>query len=130
MNILIKIGAISLIFILFSVILKHNRPEYVFLLRIFAVLIVFFLSSDYIASFIESFSTLFSYFEIESLHISLMIKVIGISLLTDFISDTLKDNGETAMANSVVVVSKMIILFLTIPVINGIVIFCLKLIDL
>ena len=130
MNILYKVAIISVVFLLFSVILKNNRPEYVFLLRIGAITIIFFLCLDYILDFIESCLSLFSAFQLDSLHLSLLIKIIGISLISDFVSDTLNDNGESAMANSVVVLSKFIILFYTLPVLNGIIIFCMKFMDI
>lgn len=129
MNIIVKIALVAVVFLLFSVMLKTYRPEYVFLLRIFAVALIFFLSLDYIVDFIESYLTIFSAFNIDSSHISLLIKIIGIAVLTDFISDTLKDNGERALANTVIVLSKFLILFLTLPVLNGIIIFCLKFIE-
>ena len=129
MNILFKIAGISLLFVLMSVFLKNNRPEYVFLLRVFAIISIIFLIIDYIESFIESSFEIFNLFNIESSHISLLIKITGIAIMTDFISDTLTDNGETAMANIVITFSKIIVTLLSFPVLNGIVAFCLKLIE-
>lgn len=129
MNILFKIAGISLLFVLMSVFLKINRPEYVFLLRVFAIISIIFLIIDYIESFIESSFEIFNLFNIESSHISLLIKITGIAIMTDFISDTLTDNGETAMANIVITFSKIIVTLLSFPVLNGIVAFCLKLIE-
>ncbi len=130
MNILVKIAGVTIIFLLFSVILKANRPEYVFILRTFSVALIFYFTLDYILKFIESYSLLFSVFDVESSHISLLIKIIGIALISDFLSDSLKDSGETAMANTITVLSKFIILFFTMPILNGIVVFCLKFIEL
>ncbi len=129
MNILIKIATISVVFLLLSIILKNNRPEYAFILRIFTVALIFYIALDYILDFINSYSTLFSNFNLESSHLTLLLKVIGVALITDFISDTMIDSGETALANTVTVVSKFIILFLTMPILNGIIIFCLKFIE-
>ena len=130
MNILYKVAFIAIFFLLFSVILKNHRPEYVFLLRLVGIASIFFISIDYIVDFIESCTTLFSSFNLESSHLSLLLKIIAITLISDFISDTLSDNGESAMANVVIVLSKFIIIFYTLPVLNGIIIFCLKFIDL
>ncbi len=130
MTILIKIAVVSILYLLFSVMLKANRPEYVFLLRIFSISLIFYFALEYISKFIESYSTIFNAFNIESSHISLLIKIVGITLITDFISNTLKDSGEAAVANTVTVFSKFMILFLTMPILNGIIIFCLKFIDL
>lgn len=129
MNIILKITILSLVFVLLSVLLKNYRPEYVFLLRIFAISAIIYLALEYVEKFISSFSSVFNNFNIDSSHISLLIKIVGIAIITDFISDILIDNGEIAMANTVTIFSKFIVLYLTFPVLNGILAFCLKFIE-
>lgn len=126
MSILFKITVLSLVFILLSVLLKNYRPEYVFLLRVFGITIIIYYALEYVEKFINSFSSAFNDFNIDSSHVSLLIKIVGIAIITDFISDILIDNGETAMANTVTIFSKFIVLYLTFPVLNGIIVFCLK----
>ena len=129
MSILFKITILSLVFILLSVILKNYRPEYVFLLRIFAITLIIYFALEYVEKFINSLSSVFSDFNIDSIHISLLIKIVGIAIITDFISNILIDNGEAAIANTVTIFSKFIVLYLTFPVLNGVIAFCLKLIE-
>ena len=130
MNIIVKIAILIFTYIIFSSILKSYRPEYIFLLRIATVLLILIFSVDYLTEFITSYFTIFSIFNIDSAHISLLIKVVGIAILSDIISDNLKDTGEQSLSNIVILVSKFIILFLTHPIFNGIIIFCMKFIDL
>lgn len=130
MNIIVKIAVLIFTYIIFSSILKSYRPEYIFLLRIATVLLILIFSVDYLTEFITSYLTIFSIFNIDSAHISLLIKVVGIAILSDIISDNLKDTGEHSLSNIVILVSKFIILFLTLPIFNGIIIFCMKFIDL
>ncbi len=130
MNILIKIAIITIVYVVSSSILKTYRPEYVFLLRFITIFVIIFYSVDYLTELIDSCLTLISSFEIESSHITLLIKIISVAILTDIISDNLKDNGEVALSNTVILLSKFIILYMTVPIFNGIIIFCLKFIDL
>lgn len=130
MNILIKIAIVTVIYVISASVIKTHRPEYTFLLRLVAIIIIIFYSIDYLTEFFSSCLALLSSFEIDSLHISLLIKIIGVAILTDIISDNLKDNGEIALSNTVILVSKFIILYMTLPIFNGIIIFCLKFIDL
>lgn len=129
MIILLKITILSLVFVLLSVLLKNYRPEYVFLLRIFAITAIIYIALEYVEKFINSFSSVLSDFNIDSSHISLLIKIVGIAIITDFISDILIDSGENAIANTVTIFSKFIVLCLTFPVLNGILAFCLKFIE-
>lgn len=129
MNIIVKIGVISLVYIISALLLKSYRPEFVFLLRIFCLILVISLVSDYISSFINELLAIFTVFNIESVHISLLFKVVAITIISDLISDSLNDVGESSVSNIVLLISKFIVLFLTMPLINSLIIFCLKLID-
>ena len=129
MNIIVKIGVISLVYIISALLLKSYRPEFVFLLRIFCLILVISLVSDYISSFISELLAIFTVFNIESVHISLLFKVVEITIICDLISDSLNDVGESSVSNIVQLISKFIVLFLTMPLINSLIIFCLKLID-
>ena len=129
MNIIVKIGVISLVYIISALLLKSYWPEFVFLLRIFCLILVISLVSDYISSFISELLAIFSVFNIESVHISLLFKVVAITIISDLISDSLNDVGESSVSNIVLLISKFIVLFLTMPLINSLIIFCLKLID-
>lgn len=129
MNIIVKIGVISLVYIISALLLKSYRPEFVFLLRIFCLILVISLVSDYISSFINELLAIFTVFNIESVHISLLFKVVAITIISDLISDSLNDVGESSVSNIVLLISKFIVLFLTMPLINSLIIFCLKLIE-
>lgn len=129
MSLLIKISAVAIVFLCFSVILKSYRPEYVFLMRIFAVVLIFSLMLGDIAEFISEILTAFSVFSIEAVHIELLLKVSGIAIVTDFVCDTLKDNGDSSLAGVISVSAKFLILYLSLPIINALIIFCLKFIE-
>ena len=129
MNIIVKIGVISLVYIISALLLKSYSPEFVFLLRIFCLILVISLVSDYISSFISELLAIFTVFNIESVHISLLFKVVAITIISDLISDSLNDVGESSVSNIVLLISKFIVLFLTMPLINSLIIFCLKLIE-
>ncbi len=129
MNTLIKISALAIVFLIFSVILKAYRPEYVFLMRIFAAVMIFSLMLGDIAEFISNILAAFSVFSIDSAHIKLLLKVTGIAILTDFICDTLRDNGDNSLAGVVSVSAKFVILYMSLPIINALIIFCLQFIQ-
>lgn len=129
MNVFLKIGIIALVYVCFSVILKSYRPEFVFLMRICTVIIIFLLVTDDLASFISNILSVFSVFNIESEHINLLLKVTGIAIVTDFVCDTLIDSGEKSLAGVLSVASKFLIIYLALPVLNGLILFCLKFVE-
>ena len=128
MSILFKIAAVAFVYVCLSTILKTQRPEYVFLIRICAVVIIFLFIVEDIANFITNILSAFSAFNISSAHISLLLKVVGISIVTDFVCDSLKDSGESSLSNVVSISSKFMILYMSLPLLNGLIIFCLQLV--
>ncbi len=129
MNIFLKIGVIALIYLCFSIILKSYRPEYVFLMRIFVVALVFALLIDDISSFISNILSIFSIFNIKTEHINLLLKVTGIAIVAEFICDTLTDSGEKSLSGVVSLSSKLLIIFLSLPILNGLILFCIKFVE-
>lgn len=129
MNIFLKIGFVALIYLCFSVILKSYRPEYVLLMRIFAVVLIFSLLIDDISAFISNVLSIFSVFNIKSEHIKLLLKVTGVGIVTDFICDTLLDAGEKSLAGIVSMSSKFLIIILSLPILNGLIVFCMKFVE-
>lgn len=129
MNIFLKIGFVALIYLCFSVILKSYRPEYVLLMRIFAVVLIFSLLIDDISTFISNVLSIFSVFNIKSEHIKLLLKVTGVGIVTDFICDTLIDAGEKSLAGIVSMSSKFLIIILSLPILNGLIVFCMKFVE-
>ena len=128
MSILLKIVAVAFVYVCLSTILKPHRPEYIFLIRICAVVIIFLFIVEDIANFITNILSAFSAFNISSVHISLLLKVVGISIVTDFVCDSLKDSGESSLSNVVSISSKFMILYMSLPLLNGLIIFCLQLV--
>ena len=129
MSTFLKIGIIALIYLFISVILKSYRTEYVFLMRVFAVVLVFATLVDDIARFISNILSIFTVFNIESEHINLLLKITGIAIITDFICDTLIDSGEKSLAGVVAISSKFLIMFLSLPILNGLILFCIKFVE-
>ena len=127
MSILFKIAAVAFVYVCLSTILKPQRPEYIFLIRICAVVIIFLFIVEDIANFITNILSAFSAFNISSAHVSLLLKVVGISIVTDFVCVSLKDSGESSLSNVVSISSKFVILYMSLPLLNGLIIFCLQL---
>ena len=126
MNIITKIVILAFIFAILSLLLKSYRAEFVFLLRVFVVMLGFSLIIDYISNFVSELLTIFTAFNIQSEHISLMLNIIATAIVADVAADTLIDVGEVSVANIILLISKFIILFMTMPVLNSLIIFCLK----
>ncbi len=114
---IVKIIGIGFLTLIITIVLKEYRKEYAVLAIVIGGSIILFLSLDIlknIISFIENLSKN-SYYEN---FISLLLKITGISILTEYAISICKDSGETAIANKIDLGGKLIVISLSIPVIS------------
>lgn len=128
MTVLIKIAAVTLVFICCSVFIRQYRSEYTMLLRFSAIIIIVFLLLDEAQPLLEEFNEIFSQFNISTNNLSLLLKVGLVALLSDFLIDTLKDSGDNSLAGIVAVASRIVIISFSLPVLKGIIMICKDLI--
>lgn len=129
MNFIVKIVIVAFVYLLLSLFLKDIRREYVFLMRVATIILVATLLAEEVSGYFSELIGLFEFVDFDYQHIKLMLKVVGITVLTDIVCDVLEENGEKSISNVVTLSSKFLILFLTIPLVKTILIFCLKLVE-
>ena len=129
MNILIKISLIMLVFMFLSVILKKQDIGFVFFLRIAVLVFVFFLISEKISELISSIIEVFSVLPIDNYSITTLFKVAFIAVVSDILCDILSDNNENALARIIEIISKTLIIILSLPMMNVLVAFCTEIIN-
>ena len=129
MNIIYKILLISIVYIVISSIFKNIQNEYLFLIRLCTVCIIAMLILNEATQFLDKIESYLSVFELNTYHIGLLFKMVGISIITDFACDILKDNGENAISNIVSLSGKIIILTLAMPLLDALINICIKILD-
>lgn len=128
MTSLIKIAAVTLIYICCAVFIRQYRPEYTMLLRFTAIIIIVFLLLDEAKPLLDEFSEIFIQFNVSTKNLTLLLKVGFVALLSDFLIDTLKDSGDNSLAVIVAVASRIVIISFSVPVLKGIILICRDLI--
>lgn len=113
---IIKIIGIGLITLIITIILKEYKTEY----KIFAVLIggaiILYLSFNYLTGIINFIRQLNNSCDTE--FISILLKITGISILTEYAVSICKDSGESSIANKIDFGGKVIVISMSIPVIS------------
>lgn len=114
---IMKIIGIGFITLIITIILKEYRKEYaIFAVLIGGALIILF-SMDIIIQIVDFINELNSKSDYNNF-ISLLLKITGISILTEYAVSICKDTGENAIANKIDFGGKIIIISLSIPVIS------------
>ena len=113
---IVKIIGIGLVALIIIVILKQYRPEFAMYVSLSAGVIIFALIFTKLSGIIELLKNLSSKASINNQFITLLIKITGIAILTEFAVSICKDTGETAIANKVDLGGKVIIISMSIPI--------------
>lgn len=113
---IIKIIGVGLITLIITIILKEYRKEF----AIFSVLIggafVLYLSLDTLTGVIDFIKRLSD--SCNTQFISVLLKITGISILTEYAVSICKDSGESSIANKIDLAGKVIVISISIPVIS------------
>ena len=118
---MIKIAGIILTALLTSILLRKRGSEFSFLIVICAVVLIFIIISEDLYSVIEKLADLTDSVSGVRPYIHLMLKVLGISLIAQFVSDLCRDSGESALAAQTETASKIIILIIALPLFESVI---------
>lgn len=117
---MIKIVTIVLISIVLVIFLRDVNKEFAFFVTIATSILLF---SVVISEFYDVISSILLISEgIGSInsYVKLMIKILVLVLLSQFVIDLCRDNGENALASQTELASKIIILVMIMPLFNSV----------
>lgn len=121
---MISIIGIALISAVLYGLIKKYSPEYAVFIEIGAIIIILLTVYPYICDVIDFFASYSS----ENDYASLLLKITGIAVLTQFASDICGDCGESALAAKIEFAGKSIILALSVPTVKTLLEFAIGLI--
>lgn len=116
---IVKIIGIGIVALIIIVILKQYKPEFTIYVSIIAGVIILFLVLDKLYGIINLLSSIASKAGTGSQFIGILLKITGISILTEFGVSVCKDAGENAIANKIDFGGKVIIISISIPIITA-----------
>ena len=122
---ILKIIGIGFCSLIISIILKEYKKEYaVYSMLIGGAIIIFFSleTINIIINFIRHFSKNYNNGFIE-----ILLKITGISILTEYATSICKDSGEVSIANKIDFASKIIVVSMSVPIISSTLSLLLKL---
>ena len=116
---IIKIIGIGLASLILIIILKQYKPEFAIYVSLLAGALILALIFSKISGIIELINNLTNKISIHKEFVTLLIKITGIAILTEFAVSICKDSGETAIASKVDMGGKVIMVSMTIPSMAG-----------
>jgi len=115
---IVKIIGIGFLTLIITIILKETKKEYAIYAVLIGGAIIIFYSMDIVKSIIDFIQELSHNSNYNNAFISLLLKITGISILTEYAVSICKDAGENSIANKIDFGGKIIVISLSIPVIS------------
>ena len=115
---IIKIIVIVFLALIITIILKEYRKEYAIYVVIICGTIILFYSLDTITSIVRFLQDISKNKSFNTEFISCLLKITGISILTEYAVSICKDSGEGAIASKIDFGGKIIIISMSIPIIG------------
>lgn len=115
---IIKIIGIGFVALILTVILKEYRKEYSIYVVIICGAIILFYSLDTITSIVRFLQDISKNKSFNTEFISCLLKITGISILTEYAVSICKDSGESSIASKIDFGGKIIIISMSIPIIG------------
>ncbi|MGI6343856.1 MAG: stage III sporulation protein AD [Bacillota bacterium] len=114
---IISIAALALIAVILLTILRQERPELALALSILVGVLIFFSVIPKIGMVVSTMGSIANRAEVGTLHLSTLLRIVGVAYITEFAAQICRDANEGAVASKVELAGKVIIMVLAIPVV-------------
>lgn len=113
----LKVAAIAVCGVLLAMILKNVKSELSVLISLAVSVVIIFYIAAKISGIISELGQLEKFISVSREYIEILIKVIGITYVTQFATDICRDNGDTAIAGQIEIFCKITIAAISLPIV-------------
>ncbi|RBP65276.1 stage III sporulation protein AD [Alkalibaculum bacchi] len=123
-----QIAIIGIVATLLIVLIKKYNPEYQIFIAVATGVIILFVIYSYLGPILQSFHSLWSKTDIDNSYFEIILKVIVIAYITEFGAQICKDAGENSIGMKIELAGKVIIVYLSVPIVLSLIDFIINLI--
>lgn len=113
---MLMIGIIGMVIVLTAIQFKSIKPEYGIMISVAGCIFIFIYSMSRIGDIISMIDKLSELTSISRDYIKILLKITGITFISEISSDIAKDCGYSAVANQLQIFGKLTILAISLPV--------------
>lgn len=113
---MLEIALIGLLSILFAVLFKKVREEYAIYIVIATSITILLLGISKLEVILDAINKLQSYIQINKAYVGILVKIIGITYITEIAASICKDSGYHSISEQIELVGKLTILAISMPI--------------
>lgn len=117
----VKIIAVGLVTAFASMLVKQFKPEIAILINVAGGILIIVMSVNALMEIVSTFTTIFSKTGLDNQFLTPLFKIIAVGYLCEFSANICADSGSSSVADKILFAGKIIILFLSLPIINGVI---------
>ena len=114
-----KAAMIGIVGVFLALQLKGSKPEFAVYLSIATSVLLLILAVGRLEVVVESVKLIQNSISVQTAYIQVLLKIIGITYISEFASDICKDAGYSTIAGQIGVFSKLSILAVSMPIITA-----------
>ncbi|HCD09737.1 MAG TPA: stage III sporulation protein AD [Thermoanaerobacter sp.] len=112
-----QIVILGIVVLIILTVLKETNPEMAIILSLVAGVIIFMMILPKLSAIVEVLNTLAKKSGLDNIYFMTTLKIIGIAYITEFGVQLCLDANEKNLASKIEIAGKIIIIFLSIPII-------------
>lgn len=113
---MVKIAAIGVIAAMLALQFKSEKAEYGIYISLAACMLIFGMGVSKLEIIMNTLEKIQSYLGIHKMYFDILVKIIGITYLSELASSLCKDAGHGAIANQIELVGKLTVLSISMPI--------------
>lgn len=117
---MIKIAVIGIIVVVLAIVFRKGKEEYSLYLSIAACMLILLWGISKLQVILDAIEQLQSYIKMNKAYVGILIKIIGITYVTEISSSLCKDSGYQSIGEQIEIVGKLTILAISMPILLSI----------
>ena len=114
---MLQAAVIGIAGVLLALQIKHTKPEYAVYLSVATGVFLLLLAAQRLEIVVESVRLIQNSISIQSSYIQVLLKIIGITYISEFASDICRDAGYSTIAGQIGIFAKLSILAISMPIV-------------
>ena len=116
---MLEAAVIGITGVLLALQIRHTKPKYAVYLSVATGVFLLLLAAQRLEVVVESVRLIQSSISIQSSYIQVLLKIIGITYISEFAADICRDAGYSAIAGQIGIFAKLSILAVSMPIVTA-----------
>lgn len=113
---MIRIAVIGIITVLLAIMFKKGKEEYSLYISIAACVLILLWGISKLQVILDAIEQLQGYIKLNKAYVGILIRIIGITYVTEISASLCKDSGYQAVSEQIEIVGKLTILAISMPI--------------